>query len=87
MCCLPSRCFVCLAVHALGFVCRFGARTDDSRNTIVDVFIVGPDSCRLGERLAVASDVCGLRMNKDYQIVDRSHFVVQDLEEERSDSP
>ena len=64
---------------------RFGTRADNGHSVIVNVLVVRPNSCRLGERLAVASDVCGLRTNKFYQIVDRYRFVVQDLEEERSD--
>ena len=71
-------------VRALGFVCLFGASTDDGRSVVVNILVVRPDSCRLEERLSVASKVCGLRTNKAYQIVDRSRFVVRDLEEERS---
>ena len=80
---IPLHRFVCCAVRALGFVCRFGARTDDSQSVIVDIIVLRPDSFRLGERLTVASDVCGLRPNKAYQVVDYSRFVVRDLEEER----
>ena len=72
-------------VRALGFVRRFSARANDGRSVVVNRFIVGPDSCWFGERLAVASDVCGLRPNKACEIVNRSCFIVQDLEEERSD--
>ena len=82
---LLLRCLVCCAVRALGFVRRFGTRADNGRSVFVDCLVVRPDSCWLGERLAVASDVCGLRLNKSYQIVNRSVFVVRYLEEERSD--
>ena len=82
---LPSRRFVCCAVCALGFVRRFSARTNDGRSAVVNGLVVRPDSCRLRKRLAVASNVCGLRPNKAYKIVDRYRFIVQDLEEERSD--
>ena len=81
---LTSRCLVCCGVRALGFVLRFSACTDDGKRVIVNGLVVRPNSCWFGERLALASDVCGLRPNKAYQIVNRSHFVVQDLEEERS---
>ena len=82
---LPLRCLVCCVVRALGFVCRFGARADDGRSVVVNVLVERPDSYWFGERLAVTSNVCGLRLNEAYQIVDRSCFVVRDLEEERSD--
>ena len=64
---------------------RFGAFTDDGRSIVADSLVVRPDSCRLRERLVLASDVCGLRPNKAYKIVDRSRFVVRDLIEERSE--
>ena len=58
---------------------------DDSRSAVVNGIVVRPNSCYLGELLDVASDVCGLWTNKAYQIMDRSRFVVRDLEEEMSD--
>ena len=64
---------------------RFGARTDNGCSIVVYIPVVRPDYCWLDERLDVASDVYGLRPNKAYQIVYRSRFVIQDLEEERSD--
>ena len=82
---LLSCCLVCCAVHALGFVRRFGARADDGCSIVVNCLVVIPNYCWFGERLAVASDICGLRPNKAYQIVNRARFVVRDLEEERSD--
>ena len=48
---LPSRRFICSAVGALGFVCRFGARIDNGISVASDVFIVGPDSCRIRNTL------------------------------------
>ena len=66
-------------------MCRFGARTDDRHSVVVDVFIVGPDSCLLGECFAIASDICGFRPNKANRVVDRSHLVVRDLKKERRD--
>ena len=65
-------------------MCRFGARTDAGRSVVVNFFIVGSYSCRLRERLSVASDVSS-RPNKAYLVVDRSCFVVRDLKEGRSD--
>ena len=81
----PLRCVKCCAVRALGFVHRFGERADDGRSVVVNVLVERPDSYWFGERLAVTSNVCGLRLNEAYQIVDRSRFVVQDMEEVRSD--
>ena len=82
---LPSRCLVCCAVRAIGFVRRFSARANDGRSIVVNSFIVVPDSCWFRERLDVASNVCVLRPNKADQIVSCARFVLQDLEEERSD--
>ena len=82
MCRLPSRRLVCCAVCALGFVRRFSKRVNNGRSVVVNFFVVGPDSCWFGERLAVARDVCSLRQNKTDQIVDLSRLVVRDLEEE-----
>ena len=56
----------------------------DGRSVVVNFLVVRPDSFWFRERLAVASDVCGLRPNKANQIVNPSRFVVRDLEEERS---
>ena len=72
-------------ISALCFVCRFGARTDDGRSVVVNVCVIGPDSCWLRERLAVASDVSGFWLNNADEVVDRSRFVLEDLKEERSD--
>ena len=84
LCCLPSRRFIRSAIGALCFVCRFGARTDNGRSLVVYVCVVGTDSYRLGERLAVASDLSGFRPNKANEVVDRSRFVIRDLKEERN---
>ena len=65
-------------------MCRFGVRTDNGRSVVVDVFITGPDSCAIGERLAVAGGVYGFWTNKANQVVERSRFVLRDLKEERS---
>ena len=64
---------------------RFSACTDDGRSIIADFFVVRPNSCGLGELLAVARDICSLRPNNADQVVDCFHFVVRDLEEEGSD--
>ena len=85
LCRLPSRRSIRSAIDALCFVCRFGARTDDGRSVVFNVLIVGPDSCWLGGRLAVASDVRGFCPNKADKVVDRSRFVIRYLKEERSD--
>ena len=85
LCCLPSRRFIRSAIGALCFVYRFGARTDNDRSVVVNVCIVGPESCWLGERLNVASDVSGFQTNKADEVVDRSSCVIRDLKEERSD--
>ena len=66
-------------------MCCFRARTDDGRSVVVYVFIVGPESCGIEERLVVASGVSSLRPNKADEVVDRSRFVIRDLKEERSD--
>ena len=58
---------------------RLRARTDDVRSIVVYVCIVGLDSCGIGERLAVASDVSILRPNKSNEVVDGYRFVIQDL--------
>ena len=60
---LPSLYFVCCAVRALGFVRRLVAYMDDGRSVVVNSLVVCPDSCRLRKRLAIASDICGLRPN------------------------
>ena len=64
---------------------RFGARAENGRSVVVNCIVLRPDFCWFGVCLAVVSDVCGLRPNRAYQIVNRSRFVVRDLEEERSD--
>ena len=66
-------------------MCRFSARVNDGRSVVVNSFIIGPDSFWFGECLAVASNVCGFRLNEVDLIVDHSCFVVRNLEEERSD--
>ena len=66
---LLLRRFLCSTVCALGFVCRYGARTDGGRIVVVDNLVVCPDSCWLEKRLAVESDICGLQPNKAYQIL------------------
>ena len=65
-------------------MCRFSALADDSRSVVVRFFVVSPESCWFGESLSVARDVWGLRPNKANQIVNCARFVVQDLDEERS---
>ena len=85
LCCLLSRCFICSMIGALCLVCRFIARTDDGRNVVVNVCIVSPDSCGIGERLSVARNVSSLRPNKVDDVVDSTRFVIQDLKEDRSD--
>ena len=63
---------------------RFGARTDDGLSIVVNSLTVRSNSCWLGERVSIVSDVCVLRTNEVYQIVDSSRFFVRDLEKERS---
>ena len=82
---MSSRRFESSAIGALCLVGRRVLRTDDGRSIVVDVRIVGPDSCGLGERLAVAGDVSSLWPNKADEVVDCSCFVIRDLQEERSD--
>ena len=65
-------------------LCAVSKRTDDGLSVVINIFVVRPDSCRLGERRAVASDVCGPRPTEAYQIVERPRFVVRDPKEERS---
>ena len=60
-----------------------GARRDNGRSVAVYVCIVGPDLCGIGERLAVASNIRSLRLNKADEVMDGSRFVIRDLEEER----
>ena len=64
---------------------HFGVCTYDGHIVVVNVCVVGPDSCWLGERLTVASNVSGFRPNKADEVVDHSRFVIRDLKEERSD--
>ena len=64
---------------------RFSACVNDGCSIVVNFPVVGPDSCRFGERLSVARDLCCLRPNKADQIVNRSHLVVWDLEEKSSE--
>ena len=85
LCPLPSHCLVYHAVCAL----RFCSASVRARKTAVAssliCFVVRPNSCGLGELLAVARDICSLRPNNADQVVDCFHFVVRDLEEEGSD--
>ena len=80
LCRLPSRRFESSAIGALCLVGRLGSRTDNGGSVFVDIIIVGPDSCGLGERLAVAGDVSSHRPNKANEVVDCSRFVIRDLQ-------
>ena len=79
MCRLPSRRFESRAIGALCLVGRLGSRTDDGRSFVIYISMVGPDSCRIVERLAVAGDVSSLRPNKADEVVGGSRFVIRDL--------
>ena len=80
LCCLLSRRVESSAVGALFLVGQIGLRTDNGHSVVIDIRIIGPDSCGLGERLAVAGNVSGLRPNKADEVVDCSRFVIQDLQ-------
>ena len=79
MCHLPSLRFVRNTIGALCLVGRLGARKENGRSVVVYGRIVGPDSCGIGECLAVASDVRSLRPNKADEVMDGSRFVIRDL--------
>ena len=79
LCRLPSRRFVCSAIGTLCLVGRLGGRIDNGRSVVVYGYILGPESCGLGERLTVASDISSLRTNKANGVVDSSRFVIRDL--------
>ena len=80
MCRLLSRRFESSVVGALCLAGRLGSRTYDGRSVVVDIRIVVPDSCGIGERLAVVGDVISLRPNKADEVVDCSRFFIQDMQ-------
>ena len=68
-----------LSFGALCHLGRLGERMDNGLSVVVYGCIVGLESCGLGERPAVASDVSSLRPNKADEVVDGSRFVLRDL--------
>ena len=66
-------------IGALCLVGRLGARMDNGRSVVVYGCIVGPNSCGIGERLAVAIDVSSVHPNTVYEVVDGSRFVIRYL--------
>ena len=66
----------------------FCAPADNGRSVVVDGGILRSDPRGFGECRSVAHDVCGLRPNEADEVMHRSCFVIQDLEEEgRNDLP
>ena len=58
-------------------------RTDNGRSVVVNIRIVGPDSCGLGERLVVAGNVSSLQPNEANEVMYCARFVIRDLQQER----
>ena len=84
--CVVSRRAVSYVARSARFaLCAASERARTTAVASSSVFVVHPDSCGFGERLAVARNVCGLRPNKANQVDYRAFFFVRDLEEEGRD--
>ena len=58
---------------------------DDGNIVVFNVWIVGPDTCGLRERLAIAGDISSFQTNEADEVMYCARFVKRDLHQKRRD--